>query len=364
MVVKENTPEFVRNTFLPVLNNLAQCTLQLGMHQKTILFCETALEETNKIKLASNGGSDGNENGNGDPGGDKQRNKKQVSDGDDDKVTSTSAFTLAQQQKRDLEDAVALCKILFKQAKALRLTGHYGKAREALKRSLDCLAVKEIDKDLSAYCSSSAVASGAGADADDNGNGNTDIIDIPSFLTPYKKAIHKEYRCLDIAEKEARKNRARQKRAMQTVLSSTTTTTTTTTTTSNSDLSIAQGKSSSSKRNNQSAGYLPSPQQQQPLYGESPEPRQFSRLRSRKFKPPDPNAQQSVANDNSTSVTAYYYVYSQYYWSMVARVAKALLIMLVDDEEEAIDGNGNRNSNGEEISNHSAQNTNFGKKHI
>jgi hypothetical protein len=50
LVVKENTPDFVNHTLLPIINNLSQCATQLGMHSKTILFCEPAMAEASTVE--------------------------------------------------------------------------------------------------------------------------------------------------------------------------------------------------------------------------------------------------------------------------------------------------------------------------
>lgn len=268
LVVKEHTPDFVRDTFLPILNNLAQCTLQLGMHMKTILFCEMALEEVSKAKEIAKAKANEND----------QQEKKPEDDDDDERMASA---------QRNLADAIALCKIFFKQAKALRLTGHYGEARKALNSSLDCLIGKE-NNDLSAASSSTT--------GDDTADAH-----ISLQLVPYQKAIKKEYRYLDIAEKEARKNLARQKRAMQTVLSST------------------------SKSTSHAAASSP-----QSLYENSSEPRQYSKLRARKTGSSSKDDSNTASSGDCDSQHP---SYSQYYWSMVARVAKSLLAMLGDDKD-------------------------------
>lgn len=46
LVAKSDDKEFSTRVFLPVLNNLALCTLQLGMWSKTDQFCTLALEDT------------------------------------------------------------------------------------------------------------------------------------------------------------------------------------------------------------------------------------------------------------------------------------------------------------------------------
>ena len=202
LVVKESTADFVSQTLLPILNNLAQCTLQLGMHKKTVMFCEMALEEVSKtnqeIEKSNNEETDGSEICGVDP--------------------------------------LSLCKIYFKKAKALRLTGDYIQARNALNLSMEQLEKKESEETTS------------------------------SSLLPYQQAIQKEYRYLDTAEKEARKNRQRQKRAMQKVLSTDKNASTQSKVPSSSQLQSEESK--------QSALY-------EDLAAES-QPRQYSKLRSRK----------------------------------------------------------------------------------
>lgn len=45
LVAKSDDADFMRLVFLPVMNNLAQCSLQLGMYKKAQEFCTMALEE-------------------------------------------------------------------------------------------------------------------------------------------------------------------------------------------------------------------------------------------------------------------------------------------------------------------------------
>mmetsp|Transcript_15351 Transcript_15351/g.42591 ORF Transcript_15351/g.42591 Transcript_15351/m.42591 type:complete len:114 (+) Transcript_15351:984-1325(+) len=72
-----------------------------------------------------------------------------------------------------------------------------------------------------------------------------------------------------------------------------------------------------------SSGDEMGPLSSKPLYEES-EPRQFSRLRVRKV----PSTFQHQTKSDSPIQH-----YSQYYWTMIARVAKALLVMLGDEED-------------------------------
>lgn len=284
LVVKENSLDFVRDTFLPILNNLAQCTIQLGMHKKTIVFCEMALDEVEKVeevervkKLA------------------KDTAKNLNDDHEEEKTEESKSVTV---------DRIALCKIYFKLAKALRLTGNYEEARKALDNSLGCMIEKEKELSIS---SSTTNNENDNDDDDDDDHNNDDKIS----LLPYQKAIQKEYRYLDIAENEARKNRAKQKRAMQSVLSS--------------------SASSSSKHMDDNKNISPS------LYENQSNPREYSKLRARKkgtsssstFKGKDDSNSNTYVSDLENIS------YSQYYWSMVARVANYLLTILGDEDTAA-----------------------------
>mmetsp|Transcript_11496 Transcript_11496/g.29093 ORF Transcript_11496/g.29093 Transcript_11496/m.29093 type:complete len:415 (-) Transcript_11496:13-1257(-) len=274
LVVKEDTPEFVRKTFLPILNNLAQCTLQLGMYKKTIVFCEMALEEVSKTK-------------------------EKVA-----KETANEAVEKPEAAQRKLQDAIALCKVFFKLGKALRLTGHYAKAREALNNSLGCLKGEE---EKEAIASSYETSSNAN--------------DTEVSLEPYKKAIKKEYRHLDIAEKEAKKNLFRQKCAMQKVLSSPPT--------AKSNSSITKDKDGINEKSSLSDS----------LYEKPSGTREFSRLRARKHRTSASTLDREVGTTNTSSDGSRELLeepsssYTQYYWSMVARVAKRLLVMLGDETD-------------------------------
>eukprot|EP00934_Nitzschia_sp_Nitz4_P001597 Nitzschia sp. Nitz4//scaffold73_size107353//3397//4572//NITZ4_004305-RA/size107353-processed-gene-0.158-mRNA-1//1//CDS//3329557431//1597//frame0 len=101
LVVKEESVQFVRSTLIPVLNNLAQCTLQLSMRKKTIEFCQIALEEMDKFS----------------------------------------------QDLIQTDDWIARCKIHFKLGKAQRLTGHYRASRSELGKASHCLVSLTTAKD-------------------------------------------------------------------------------------------------------------------------------------------------------------------------------------------------------------------------
>lgn len=222
LVTKEGSSDeasavFLEDTLLPVLNNLAQCTLQLGMHKKTIEFCEIALEE---IKSA-------------------ETNR-------DDRII----------------DSLASCKILYKRAKARRLTGVYSGARDDLNSASEWLQKKQTK-------------------------------DPTMDLSSYQQAIDKEFRLLEIAEANARKNRRRQKLALQKALQSPTTET-------------------------EHASTISSPSNVRA-------PRQFSSIRARgKLSEQGSKPRESQSRPELS--------YCQYYRLVVARVTETLLIWLGDEE--------------------------------
>jgi tetratricopeptide (TPR) repeat protein len=59
LVVKTDSNEFTREVFLPCLNNLAQCTLKLGMYLKTETYCSIALDELAKSTVNDDDDDDG-----------------------------------------------------------------------------------------------------------------------------------------------------------------------------------------------------------------------------------------------------------------------------------------------------------------
>lgn len=54
LIVKSESNQFMTNVFLPCLNNLAQCTLQLGMYRKTEIYCTMALKELVQTTTTAN----------------------------------------------------------------------------------------------------------------------------------------------------------------------------------------------------------------------------------------------------------------------------------------------------------------------
>lgn len=177
VVKEENNPDFVHDTFFPVLNNLSQCCLKLGMHTKNIVFCEMALNEASKLAKETTTSAKYNS---------------------EEYVVEHNLESVPVDEGNNQIDSISICKILFKMAKSFRLTGNYIEAKEALDNSLSCLAEKETK-----LSSNSPVMR---HDDDDN----------PLLL--YHKAIKKEYRYLAVAEKEARRNRKKLKYAMRSSL--------------------------------------------------------------------------------------------------------------------------------------------------
>ncbi|KAL3941720.1 MAG: hypothetical protein SGBAC_003964 [Bacillariaceae sp.] len=241
LVVKNDDIEFLSQTLLSVLNNLAQCTLQLGMQKKTKEFCGIALEEVSKV--------------------------------DDTKL-----------------DAIALCKIHFKRAKAHRLTGHYSEARQDLNLSLAFVEKKE-----------QALAAAA-----EDMEEEEDVDYIASITNPFRQSIQKEFRHLEGAEKEARKNRQRQKKSMQRALTK----------------SAADPNSAKSSSADSATG----------ISVPNKEPRKYSTLRTRKKVMDDTTATAEDAPDGRLDVRDL--SYWQYYRLVVARVAESLLVLIGDDDEE------------------------------
>eukprot|EP00548_Thalassiothrix_antarctica_P005322 CAMPEP_0194152122 /NCGR_PEP_ID=MMETSP0152-20130528/51000_1 /TAXON_ID=1049557 /ORGANISM="Thalassiothrix antarctica, Strain L6-D1" /LENGTH=313 /DNA_ID=CAMNT_0038856393 /DNA_START=110 /DNA_END=1051 /DNA_ORIENTATION=+ len=91
LVAKSEELEFVDKVFLPVMNNLAQCTLQLGFYKKTQAFCTMAIEE--------------------------------------DKIWF-------------LDRPEAISKLYFRRARAYRMSGEYSKARKDLRKAKELLPQK------------------------------------------------------------------------------------------------------------------------------------------------------------------------------------------------------------------------------
>mmetsp|Transcript_23105 Transcript_23105/g.54820 ORF Transcript_23105/g.54820 Transcript_23105/m.54820 type:complete len:523 (+) Transcript_23105:78-1646(+) len=339
LLVKENTPDFVQVTLFPVLNNLAQCTLQLGMYKKTIAFCSIAIEEMGKIHNKSNNNKTAGEevvfsevtatvndmfvaarnNNNNMDGKTTKKNDEKEHQSSSPNNNATAVI-----------DALALCKIYFKKAKAERLSGLYEESRQDLNYSLDFLEQKghEVKSSSSTVATAATAATTTNSSSDrvvdeDNNRPNEENNDDIS-LEPYHRAIQKEYRSLDIAEKEARKNRQRQKRAMQKVLSS-------------SETKI-QSKNDDSNSSNKSSPLL---------YGDrisfsssmsggggpSSESRQFSTLRARRVTNNKTTTFSTNTSSNEDDNYSYQHVI-RYYWDMVARVTQSLLIILGDDEVE------------------------------
>ena len=245
----EHTREFITQVYTPVLNNLAQCTLQLGMYKKTISFCNFGLEHEQKM----------------------QQN---------------------QDEWDDQDYMLGLCKLHYKRGKARRLKGDYKESRIDLQHAMGRL------QDLTA---------------------NVDTANEINYQV-YEKAIQKEFRSLEQAEREGRRNRQRAKMAMQKVLSSPPTPSSTAPSAQSSSDNSTQSSSNHQKFKDDESGPI-----------SNSEPRKYSKLRSRKKS----NVHSS---DNESDVNGAVYEecdkqlsFSQYYWVVVARVAEQLLEWIGDD---------------------------------
>lgn len=286
---KSSDLDFLKKTLVPVLNNLAQCTLQLGMHKKTVDFCNIALEEIEKEQ--------------------QQQQRRSAS--------TDSSTTII--------DPISFCKIYFKRAKARRLTGGYVTARVDLNTASQFLDEQRQRQQQ------------RNKDDDDSKNS------IPS-LVPYEKAINKEYQLLDSAEKEGRKNRIRQKRAMQKVLSSSKASASETATSSSSGRSVQRKEFPQQDQEQRSVNAVTSSSSKEAtqnvtstkgLYeDESMKPRQFSTLRARRIdigNKTDKKVNDEDDDDNDNRQLTYL----EYYWLVVAGVAETLLLWMGDEETKA-----------------------------
>jgi tetratricopeptide (TPR) repeat protein len=275
LVVKEDTSQFVNGTLLPVLNNLSQCTSQLGMHKKTIQFCELAIEEASKVEKQQHHHQ-------------QQPSSIPVTETTDGQGT-TDQSSLNHNPAVVVLDHLAMCKIHFQKAKALRLIGHYQSARVALNSSLDYLERKAqefclVDQSISTSLSAT------------------------KSIEPYRQAIQKEFTRLDWAEREGRKNHQRQKNAMQRAMSS---------------------KDDNALGTNQQRSGLGFDQESS---SKKSKPRQYSRL----LAPPKGNAVNVYDVTNRTTKTKQprLSIYMSYYWTMVGRVAHYLLHLLGEEEDD------------------------------
>ena len=271
LVVKEDTGDFVQQTLLPVLNNLAQCTLQLGMHKKTIEFSNIALEEIEKY---NKGNIDTNAN------------------------IDKSKDDANHPQDRTGIDALTICKVYFKRAKARRLTGWYKEARQDLNQ-----ASRWLDQHRNTTATTTnTTTSSSGEDGNDS----------------YQKSIQKEFRYLEAAETEARKNRQKQKQSLQKALLSSTNNFTTAN--NNNHNHGTKATTSTTTTSSRGAIGLQDPNLPQP-------PRQYSTLRKRKPMVETSTTLEKEEEERKPSLSFF-----QYYCLVVTRVTELLLLWLGDEE--------------------------------
>jgi hypothetical protein len=102
LIVKSESNLFMKTVFLPCLNNLAQCTLQLGMYHKTEMYCTIALEELVQSTTT---------------------------------ITTTNTATTTTTTTTDEYDPL-VAKLYFRRGKARRLGGKYTLANEDLQKTL------------------------------------------------------------------------------------------------------------------------------------------------------------------------------------------------------------------------------------
>ena len=276
---------FLTETLIPILNNLAQCTLQLSMYKKTIEFVNIALEEI-----------------------DKATKKEQAREPQQANINVSVEI-----------DPLALCKLYYKRGKAQRLKGEYQSSRKDLSLSqqqYNILMLQERRKQQT----------------EDHGTNDR--------CEQYLLAIQKEMKHLDLAEKEGRKNRQKQKLAMQRLLADT----------KRPNRTVESGVSKIST----ATGTTPSSSSIKGLYvdsncGKSPPsaPRQYSTLRARRKEMaaakstnhiqkdydkrnhhPNDSEFAKVLSGSGRKELSYW----EYYWFMVARVSETLLVLLGDEE--------------------------------
>lgn len=281
LVVKNDTLDFVQQTLLPVLNNLAQCTLQLGMHKKTIEFANIALEEISKYTT-------------------NDKNDKEVhNDHDNDDAPNPDPDPTG-------IDALTICKIYFKRAKARRLTGWYKEARQDLNQASRWLNQHRNSSTTGSTTTTTTTIATTTTSMGEDNDGNDS----------YHKAIQKEFRYLEAAETEARKNRQKQKQSLQKALLLSST--------NNNNNSNSNNQPTSETTTTTTNSGLVEPNLPKP-------PRQYSTLRKR--KPPmvetsTVQEQQQQQDEEGKQSLSYF----QYYCLVVTRVIELLLVWLGDEE--------------------------------
>ena len=307
--------EFITQVYTPVLNNLAQCTLQLGMYRKAITFCTLGLEQQQEQQDAR-----------------QEHNEEEY------------------ENEYEEEYMLGLCKLYYKRGKARRLTGEYKLSRVDLQHAMERL------QDL---VTSSSSRKKAAVETNNNESTNYQV---------YEKAIQKELRYLEQAEREGRRNRQRAKKAMQQILSSSSPSSTLTTPPTNKHSSGGGNDSKTSGSNATAATTNKDDNQNNALndgatssttttaeipsiYNTEQQPRQYSKLRNRKKHSSNEKVCNSKEfddkNDAAQRQRYQQLTYAQYYWLVVARVAEQLLEWIGDDdvggnEEEEVRNGGNK----------------------
>jgi hypothetical protein len=269
---------FVRNTLIPVLNNLAQCTLQLGMYKKTMEFCTIALDEIKQVVATT--------------------------------TITTITTTPDDVVVAGVIDPLAQCKIFFKRAKARRLSGLYKEARDDLKQATKFLDKKETMMGGNVVMMEDTVKDET-ATTTTTTTTTTSMSKTSLDLTPHRRALQKECQLLELSEQHARTNRRNQKRALQTAWQQ----------------SPEQDEEGSERRVGAAtagSGTTSTATTSTSIGSEIKPPRQYSSVKARKTTPMTTEPPPKPADAQLS--------YFQYYCFMVVRVTETLLIWLGDEE--------------------------------
>ncbi len=160
--------EFQTRVYLPVLNNLAQCTLQLGQYRKAEQFCSMGIHD----------------------------------DAMKDDGQTRNLATANKDENHDTHIPLQqYAKLYYRRGKARRLQGHYTTARQDLECAMRLLKSKETDGALH-------------NDDDDTMNSESDQQE--------QRAIQREMVALQKSIQQAKQHRQQQQAAMQRLLTTTT----------------------------------------------------------------------------------------------------------------------------------------------
>jgi tetratricopeptide (TPR) repeat protein len=163
--------EFQTRVYLPVLNNLAQCTLQLGQYRKAEQFCSMGIHD-DAMK-------------------------------DDGETRNLATANKDENHDGILQHRQQYAKLYYRRGKARRLQGHYTTSRQDLECAMQMLKPQETDIALH-------------NDDDDTMNSESD--------QQQRLAIQREMVALQKSIQQAKQHRQQQQVAMQRLLTTTSTT--------------------------------------------------------------------------------------------------------------------------------------------